>query len=575
MNRIFSILCVGLLLTMASVVLADEPAEVVDKYSLTLGARYGDFTDYGKKVGEYSLLRPNAAYPDIAFNYQSWRPSSTISLGGGFADKEDYFGHARIKAGDYFQMGFRLRSTTRQLQQDLMDNLETREWLGDGYGGKIATHELQDAGADYSYGRREILTNIAARIEEKHNIRIVASHRSVFKNGHRQAIANNHCFSCHQTSKGRQVDESQHAIEAGLDATVDKFDFGYRFAYRVFASNADNPEAYYDFAANPGSGASADEFASRVAYSDTTLEYSSKPKKQKIAHKFRVKGDVGKGKMAGSLVYNQTENKGTGLTSDAWVGALSYAMKLDPKTRFIGKISGVRIKSDPVYVEHPIYRRDVGGPTYNSSFWRTSSLDRADGKITAEVVRRVNPKITVSLLAGFNRVDRYAYPSVDDNLTSNTFIGQGKLFYRKGMRYQVRLKYRFEKTSDPFMTGRGLFEYIGRDLLEPLPGAPAGRTFYFQREDIRYQSITTEPTDYHEIDWQSTWRPVSMATVNVGAKFIYDKNGDLDSLDVKHTSLQPNLALHLMPNPQWTVTGGFTYFMNTSRGPLAVALFDG
>ena len=53
------------------------------------------------------------------------------------------------------------------------------------------------------------------------------------------------------------------------------------------------------------------------------------------------------------------------------------------------------------------------------------------------------------------------------------------------------------------------------------------------------------------------------------------KNGDLDSLDVKHSAIRPNLALSVSPIPRWFLMGGYTYQYAKSRGPVAVALFDG
>ena len=55
----------------------------------------------------------------------------------------------------------------------------------------------------------------------------------------------------------------------------------------------------------------------------------------------------------------------------------------------------------------------------------------------------------------------------------------------------------------------------------------------------------------------------------------YDKNADLDSLDVKHFMLVPNFNLNIMPDEKTMFTAGYTYNFSKSRGPVAVALFDG
>ena len=43
----------------------------------------------------------------------------------------------------------------------------------------------------------------------------------------------------------------------------------------------------------------------------------------------------------------------------------------------------------------------------------------------------------------------------------------------------------------------------------------------------------------------NTWRPNMKMSMNLGLKFKYDKNGDLDSLDVNHMSFQPNVKSQL------------------------------
>ena len=78
-----------------------------------------------------------------------------------------------------------------------------------------------------------------------------------------------------------------------------------------------------------------------------------------------------------------------------------------------------------------------------------------------------------------------------------------------------------------------------------------------------------------EADWKGTWRVSDKATLMGGVRFVTDKNGDLDSLDVEHSSLQPNLAFTAIPDPRWSITGGVSYSVNKSRGPVTVALFDG
>jgi hypothetical protein len=306
-----------------------------------------------------------------------------------------------------------------------------------------------------------------------------------------------------------------------------------------------------------------------------------------MSHKIRAKGDVGKGRLAGALTYSQTKNSEivnpivSKLKADAWTGYLNYSVVLNPKTRLIARVIGKRLTNDDPYVDVPTFRQGRGGvpsSAYitNFDFIRYSSLDRAEGLGSVELIRRMSSKVTLNLLAGYQLIDRYDYPTLDNHYKTKRFIGQAKFRYRKGLRYSSSLKYRFEKTSDPFVSFRGIFEAQGYDSLIPAIVTPTSDfIFYYQREDLRYQNITTEPTDYHEFEFSSTFRPTMKASITAGLKGFYDKNGDFDSLDVNHLSLRPNLNLNIIPNQKFSFVTGYTYGYYKSQGPVAVALFDG
>lgn len=578
MRHVITIVSLGLLLLFAATTVVAEGEEVVEQTSVWVGMSYKDTTGHAKKVGEYNLLEESAhVLPEFMVKYLSQRESNIFRFDARYIDYENMNGTITAVVGDQFRGEFEYRSLTRQSQQDLLLNAEAREWLPvtSSPSGKMITHELQDEGVGYNYQRQELLSRLQVLLSDKNNVRLVAAHRSVLKQGNEQKISANHCFSCHLTSKEARINSSTHHIEAGIDAEVDQYDVGYRFGYRLYENDAPDPTAYYDPGKHPVNGGSVAEFRSRLAYEDTTLVYGAEPKTEKISHKLRLKGDVGSWNVSGTVSHARALNKNTELASRSWMGVLNLAHMLSPRTRLLGTVKGVRTKSDDVLIDLPSYRQGRPGPVVDFDFVRASYLDRAQGEITAEVVHKLNPRWTLSFLGGYERIDRYNYPSNEDNLVTNRVVLQAKAAFTKGTRYSSRIKYRFEKTSDPLVSARGLFEGNGSVLLDGLPGSPSDLVLYFQREAIKYQDITTEPTDRHEVQWQSTWRPSDMATVNIGLNLVYDKNGDLDSLDVSHFTLQPNAALTYIPNPRWSLTGGVNHYHNKSRGPLAVALFDG
>jgi hypothetical protein len=562
------ITAVGLLLLFAASAIASETDGFTDEYSLWIGGRYIDTTDYQKKVSEYRWLEDDF-WPQIGLTYKSTTPNSVFYLDGHYYDKATMHGKVATTVADRFKAAFQYRSFRRQTQQDLLQNIETRE----AGGGKILTHELLDEGADYSYDRREVLSEISVLLSRKNDVRLTAAHRAILKDGHEQVVSNSHCFSCHLVSKDAKVQEQTHDLQVGLDGEVGKLDVGYRLGYRAYKSTAPASLAYYDQAVHPVNGGSGAEFESRLNFSDETVPIDRKPKTQKVSHKVRVKGDAGRGKFASAFSYTTAKNKLTDLASKSWAGTFSYAVPTSPNGRLVARVAVTGVSADDPFVDVATFREGRPGEVTDFDFTRYSSLDRTTADINAEYIHRLNQKMTLSILAGYDRVARKDYPIVDDGLTSSTLTGQARLRYRKGLSYSTDLKLRYEKTSDPFVSGRGLFEANGAENLE-ITGPP-DFVFYWQREELRYQSVTTEPTDLFEVAWRSTYKPGKMTSLNLTAKGSFDKNGDLDSLDVKHSKLNVSASVTYAPSMSWAVSGGLGYNLQKSRGPVSVALFDG
>ena len=61
----------------------------------------------------------------------------------------------------------------------------------------------------------------------------------------------------------------------------------------------------------------------------------------------------------------------------------------------------------------------------------------------------------------------------------------------------------------------------------------------------------------------------------MGLRGKLDKNDDLDSLDVEHTSFIPSVTLQYTPDNIFSMHTGYTYNYDKSKLPITVALFDG
>lgn len=564
------------LLLCAGLAVGQDDEQPTGKTWLWLGAHYTDFTDYTKKVGEYNLGNSELLPETKLFTFNRTE-TGYFQLFGHYYDDQNIFGELTGAVGEVFSGSIRYRSMIHQEGQDLLKNMSAREYFPETgtYGGKTLTHDITDPDADYNYNRHEVLSRLQVLLSRKNNVRLWAAHRSIVKKGEEQKISSSHCFSCHLTSQTAEMDQSTNSVEAGIQAEASDFTFGYSYGFREFVSEAPAATVYFDSARHPTDNSfDHAEFASRQLYSDTVLPIGVYPETRKHAHKVRINGKLGTGHLNTSLVYNQTNNDYSDLETTGLFGMIHYSLPIGTRTRVLARLEAKRLEADDPVLDSVTYREGRGGPAYSRPVFdgvRYSSLDRNEIKGTAELISRLGRRWTVSGLIGYHNVDRKDYVVPGDGTTSGTFIGQAKLNYRKGLRYSSRVKYRFEKTSDPFISGRGLFEHSIRDSL----ARSFKFIFYYEREDFRYQDITTSPTDRHEITWQSNWRPNLKTSLTLGLKFRHDKNSELDSLDVEHTLLQPHASLTLTPSTRWAITGGYNYYNYQSRGPVTVALFDG
>ncbi len=559
-----------LLASMTSAAESDQPT--ANTYSVWVGTHYTDFSDYRRKVGEYNLGKDEWR-PEFRFDNFSRSGSGTFDLTTHYYDPRNILGRLATTS-ERFKGIFQYRSLTRQLGQDMLGNLETREWLSTRPGGKILTHELRDSGADYNIRRQELLSKISVLMSQQNNVRFSAAHRMILQDGQAQSVATNHCFSCHVVSQTAKVENTTHELEAGLEGDVGKYRLGYQLGFRSYSSHAPTPNMDYDAAKHPVNGGSGPEFSSRQVFDDTSAAVGAKPKTRKLSHKMKAKGNVAGGQTTGTLTFSRAENLNTDLKSDVYAGTLTYTRILSPRSRLVARINGLRQKADDPLIDLPTFREGRTGPQFDFDYTRYSSLDRTEGKGSLEYITRLNARTNLALLAAYQRTERDNYPEKNAGTTTSKFTGQAKFRYRANARLSGNFSYRFEKTSDPFVSGRGLFEARGRETLEPL--APNfAFIFYFQREDLRYQSVTTLPTDDHQMQFGATFTPNAKTSLQLGLKGRFDKNGDLDSLDVKHMSLQPTLGLTLTPNPKWSLAAGFDYTYAESRIPITMPLFDG
>ena len=563
----------SIFIILASGLKADNDAEY--EYTLWLGGHGDNFSDYGKKISEFGTVG-DGVDPEGIIGIYGIGPNFFLDMNGHYINQQTLSGDFRSKYADQFYARVKYLRYRRHLQTDLLKNIDAREkTAAGGPGGKMLSHEDIDPEADYHYDRNLIESEIKALVHEEHEIKFRAAHRFWIDAGNEQQVASMHCFSCHLVSQTVPVERSVNQFDLGIEGRPGPIGLSYNFVYSKFKSDAPPGVIFYDEAKHPVSGGSGAEFDSRVIYADQEIEYNIYPEIQKIGNNVKFFARDPKFSLNGSVGYQQVKNSVSDLEYKSYSAALNIGTILRSNMKLVARSSLSRIDANDVFVELPLWRYDYmndsafSGGGQDFSFMRYSSLNRIKGSGSLEMIMRLKRKTTISLLAGYDGIKREDYPEKDIDDVSNTLIGQAKVGYREGLRYSFSFKYRLEKTDSPFNNYRGLFEAYGRNM------EYAGQPHYYQREELKYQTVTMLPTIKHEFDFRANARLSNRMNLNAGVKISSDKNDNLDSLDVKHTYFRPSVGISMTPHTKWVIAGGYRYDYMKSVGPVAVAMFDG
>jgi len=568
---------VAVCLALSAVLFCGE-AEADYQYSLWLGSHYSDFNDQAKKVAEYRHIY-NEAYPEMRFRISGTGDGYYIDFGGHYYDNKNIGVDFKGRWSDRFSFKVSYQEFRRQAMFGLLDNFNVREAVPDGAGGlkpggKMMSHEALDSVLDYHTDRHDIESKFELLLTHKYDFKLIAAHRTTIKKGVEQQNSVSHCLSCHVTSRSAPVSQITNQINLGLEAKPGPVDLGYTFSYRKFESTADDVSFFYEEAKHPVNGTAGAEFNSRVLWSDSYQLVGIYPETEKIASQVKFKTSNDKRVLNGKFSYSKTTNDVSELDNVVLGGTVRFSTVVTPRLWLHANATVSKSMSNDAAVDFPAWREGMtGGGQDIFDFRRYSSLDRLYGKGSVKADYRANPKTKLSFLAGYEHTRRYDYPALNSETASNMYFGEVSIKYRKGLKYKLSADYRLELTDAPFTNYDGLFEARGRTVLTNLDGAP--QVYYYQREDLKYGTVTTLPTMKHDIDLKGTYRANDKVSLNGGVGISFDENDDFEQITVEHSSFKPNVSISVMPDARWSLVGGYTYDHHKSTGPITVALFDG
>ena len=551
----------------------EEPGYSV--WSLWLGSHYTGYEDFSKKVGEFDRGKEEAV-PEISLSFSGYQGDKSLDFFGHYYDPKRISFSLAGKSKDILSGLVSYRSFYRQRATDLLENLMAREAVNqeNKAGGKMFTYEHEVPDADFGYTRHEIKSDFQVKIPGSIMLKIIAAHRSILEKGDDQKVVSMHCSSCHMVSKSVKVDRRTHTASAGIEVNPGPLFLSYMGSFRSFKSEAPSPEAFYDTAQHPVNGSLIEEFGSRTVFDGEVVDFGTIPETQKMSHTVKVGADVGKkSEILGSFTYSQAKNVSAGIKTKGNSGNLKYVFRPNLKTKIIALASLSRVENDEVLITLPSWRDGLAGGGQDFDWTRYSNLTRTVAKGSAQFTYQPSRKYRVFLSAGYEGTKRDDYPYFEEEgKTTKLRLSIGGK-YRPNLRFSGRFKYFFENTDDPFSPYEQMFERAGKTALDTLPGNT--KYYYFQRDELRYGSITNQPTNLHGVELNLNFRPNHKVSFSTGLKASLGTNSDTDSLDFERTRLQPQVSANFAPTAKWNLFSNLTYIYEKSNGLAAVAMMDG
>lgn len=591
MNRTFLIIILTLGLIFQ--ITAQEAQESATNWSLWLGSHYTSFNDYMPKVAEFDR-GVDGITPELGFNLFHQKDKNNFGFKGWYYDPERMNLNLYGRVGNSLKASVSYKSFYRQTQLDYLANLiaiEAGDRTGTTTGGKQLTHEIINPDEDLGYKRQEIETNIEFKIPGLDNVKLFAAHRSILETGKEQITQTMHCSGCHVVSRPVDVDRSTHAFSGGFEADLDFIKLAYEGSIRNFKSNTDPYQAFYDTARhpkNPAAGYYA-EFGSRVLFGGEDVTVAQYPETEKMTHKLTAKSNLGRGQILAQFINMTTKNKSIANESFdnngnliKYAGSLEYkgnsfnlkySTPLFQKTKLIAAGYYGRYENEPIGIDQPDFRANRTGGDIDLDWMRYSILSRTDMKGSLKLIYQPSSRYRLSVLGGYNTRERddYPYANAKDKTTKMKFeIGTR---YKPVSEFIGNFTYALETIDNPFSTYENMFERPARGTLTNYTGAP--HIYYYQRDDLRYGSMTNQPTMTHNVQLNLDYKATETLKLNGGINVRLGSNDDIPQLDYEQTTIQPKFGLTYSADENFTFYGNYSYLKHSQNGLAAVALMDG
>ena len=580
------------------------------------GIRSTSNSDSLNRAAEFESTSSSAAIAgwwDMTFGEHSEMALDVLYLG---SSEQDYSVLLDFSPALRFEAGH--TAFEHNLPHDPLTNLQG--WDGEG---KIVQHTDLDTGAAYRQEFDQAHAALTWRPKTAPSWTLGLRARSVWREGTRQHLSTDHCYSCHIVGQGVGIDE--HLDDVTLEAGYLRDNWGIKYAYtkREYTDDSADDTRWFDPAHHPSKvtpgGSPLPVFGNRVQFGvlpdGTPAWYEGavavNTEFERDSHLLSGYWNGAHDHLDAAIASYTVTSKsnldrggvGTGYQLDYTSAMARWVHHAGDRVQFRLRGRYEMVDSDDAAVPLILNVALAGpqaGDTYADVYgtanvdgnldpgelrWnpddyrlRRSAIDRKVLAAGANLVYRLGAQRQHRLQASLETrsTDRNHYAVRDDGSTQTTedtlsLLLRGS-FGKKKNRYQAQIEW--YRADDPFTNVDGGCRTAGTDPADPFV-FPWNSFQYYQLYALRFANLTNQPTDRLTLRASLTLSPLSNSSLTLRAKQQQRSNDQTQVSDWESSTTDIGALFWWAPSPRIYTVASAQYLKEDQETHICIPLMGG
>jgi len=440
---------------------------------------------------------------------------------------------------------------------------------------------------------------IRLNIPQLPELKFTLNHRFEDRKGHKQAMTNNKCISCHIVSMAKKIHEKTNDFTPKVSLQLGTLAFEASYMHREFDVNdedlsfatndlrkgwAPDRVQYGKYGANNTGGA--------PYYQE--VDFSRTPDSTKDTFKLKSRWDINQDNtVVASYIYSKSTNEAVDHDYDILKGYFDEDIELDSHlaqikwhSRFSKAISfNVYGKYQNLDNDEPWIHKVRQGATppddyvyWDYDYKRKSGYDSDKWAAGADVTWRLSRDLKLGFGYEFKYEDRdnYDIHSVTEDTTEHILDFNADWHVMHGLKLDFSTELEF--VDDQYMfknatcTPNGhLGYYAGPGSDRYTPENAYEETIYGQRTADR----TNLPDFVIQPNLKVHWHVMNGVNTSFHVKYRYAENSDVDGRDWQQDQVTAGFNVVLTPIENLVVSAGYNYFYDKYESQYCIAIYDG